>query len=144
MPHISTRALCIIEHEGKLLASINTDPTSGQQFYRLIGGGVDFGENGETAVRREIMEELGSELENLRLVTMLENIFVYDGKPGHEVVFLYVGDLVRKELYSQTRIRIVESTYELEAVWVPLEELAPNNIPLFPPFDYVGYLEGQV
>lgn len=91
MPNITTRALCIIEHKGKLLASINTDPTSGQQFYRLIGGGVEFGETGEAAVRREIMEELGSELENLQLVTMLENIFVYDGKPGHEIVFLSVA-----------------------------------------------------
>lgn len=138
MSRITTRALCIIEHERKLLASINTDPTSGEQFYRLIGGGVEFGETGEAAVRREIMEELGSKLENLQLVTILENIFVYDGKPGHEIVFLFSGDLVRKELYSQPRIRIVETNYELEALWVPIEELVPDGIPLYPPFDYQG------
>ena len=63
---------------------------------------------------------------------------MYDGKPGHEIVFLYNGDLVRKELYAQSHIRIVETTYELEAVWVPIDELASGNIPLYPPFDYQG------
>lgn len=128
--------MCIILHDGKLLVSTNIDPVTGEHFYRLLGGGVEFGETGEVAVRREIMEEVGSDIESLRLVTVLENIFIYDGKPGHEIVFLYMGALTRKELYSQTNIRIVESTYELEAIWVPVEELTPQNIPLYPVFDY--------
>ncbi len=140
MPHIRTKAMCIIEHHGKLLVSTNEDPITGQHFYRLLGGGVEFGETGEIAVRREIMEELGSELVNLKLATILENIFVYDGKQGHEIVFLYIGDLSRKELYSQTSIRVIESTYELEAIWVPIEELKPNNIQLYPAFDYQSFL----
>ena len=58
-------------------------------FHRLLGGHVEFGEGSATAVRREICEELGIELAEVALLGVLENVFEYAGRPGHEVVFVY-------------------------------------------------------
>lgn len=71
-----------------------TDTTKDQQFFhRLVGGTVEVGERSIDAVVREIDEELGTMLRRPRLLGVLENVFVYEGEPGHEVVFLYAGEL---------------------------------------------------
>jgi 8-oxo-dGTP pyrophosphatase MutT (NUDIX family) len=62
-------------------------------FHRLIGGGVELGERSVDAVVREIGEELGTTLLQPRLLGVLESIFVFEGEPRHEVVFVYTGEL---------------------------------------------------
>jgi ADP-ribose pyrophosphatase YjhB (NUDIX family) len=63
------------------------------EFHRLVGGSVELGEWAVDAVVREIGEELGTTLREPRLLGVLENLFVYEGQPGHEIVFLYAGEL---------------------------------------------------
>ena len=62
-------------------------------FHRLLGGHVEFGERSADAVVREIAEELGTALVRPVLLGVLENVFTFDGRPGHEVVFVYAGSL---------------------------------------------------
>ncbi len=62
-------------------------------YHRLIGGSVEFGESHQDAIRREVEEELGAAIEDLVLLTVVENIYTVDGEPGHEIVFLYSGRL---------------------------------------------------
>ncbi len=66
----------------------------------------------------------------------IENLFVWEGKKGDEVDFLYVGDLARTELYSQNPIHVVEETYEFDAEWVPVDDISTGNTPLYPATDY--------
>lgn len=61
------------------------------EFHRLLGGHVDFGEATVAAVEREILEETGVRLTEAVLLGVLENRFVYQDQPGHEVVFVYAG-----------------------------------------------------
>ena len=71
-----------------------TDTTKDpRHFHRLVGGGVELGERAVDAVVREIYEELGTTLREPRLLGVLENIFVHEGEAGHEVVFVYAGEL---------------------------------------------------
>jgi len=87
-------------------------------------------------VRREIREELQSEIENLERIEIIENIFTYAGEKGHEIVFLFKGQLARKELYKQETIHIDEDEYEFDARWIPINALLNGDVPLYPAFDY--------
>jgi ADP-ribose pyrophosphatase YjhB (NUDIX family) len=133
---IRLKAMCLFTHEGKTLASKGHDDKKDEIFYRVIGGSVDFGEKTEEAVRREVKEELGCEVENLELVKVVENIFEYNGIPGHEVVFLYKGNLSNKTLYKQDKIHIIEPYAEFDAEWVPVEDIVSGKAILYPTLDY--------
>ena len=50
--------------------------------WRPLGGGVEFGERAAEAVGREFVEEIGQALVDVRLLCVLENLFVYDGSRG--------------------------------------------------------------
>lgn len=125
-------AVCIIKHEGKLLAGIGRDSVKKETFYRLMGGGIEFGEKGEEALRREFQEELGTDLENIKFVTVLENIFIYEGKKGHEIVMVFKGDLVNKDLYNKQDIPILDSKEGGVASWQKIEDYKNGKLILYP------------
>ena len=74
---IKVKVMCLIEHNGKLLLCNGYDSVKKEKFLRVVGGSIDFGEKAEDAVRREVKEELGSNLENLKFITVIESIFVH-------------------------------------------------------------------
>lgn len=82
-------AICIFHHQGKILVNEFYDDAKQQRLFRPIGGGIEFGERSSDAVIREVQEELGLSISNLRLIGTLESIFTYAGKPGHEIVQVY-------------------------------------------------------
>lgn len=129
---IRIKAMCLFLHKGRTLASKGFDEKRNETFYRVIGGTVDFREKSEDGVRREIREELGCEIENLELHKVIENIFEYNGNWGHEIVFLYKGDLSNKELYEQEKIHIVEPYAEFDAEWIPIEDIRSGKSILYP------------
>jgi len=133
---IKAKAMCLFHKDGKILISKHFDSVKNESFYRLLGGGVNFFETSEAGVRREIQEELLSDIENLKLIDVIENLFTFEGNKGHEISFLYQGDLVKKELYLQNPIHIIEDTYEFDAEWVAINDILAGGIPLYPAFDY--------
>lgn len=133
---IRVKAMCLFVHNGKALVSRGFDTVKNESYYRVLGGSLNFFEPNEEGVRREIQEELHSEIENLKLVDVVENIFINEGMRGHEIVFLYSGDLARKELYDQNIIHVIEETYEFDAEWVDIKDIVEGSIPLYPSFDY--------
>ncbi len=59
----------------------------------MIGGGIEFGETAEAALRREFAEELGVTLGSVELLEVVENIFEFEGgRPGHEIVHVFGVD----------------------------------------------------
>jgi len=130
------KAMCIFHKDGKILVSKGFDKVKNEHFYRFLGGGVDFFETGKSAVRREIKEELHSEIENLEIIDVIENLFTFEGIKRHEIVFFYVGDLVNKELYKQNKIHVVEDTHEFDAEWISIDGILQGSLPLYPALDY--------
>ena len=132
---IDQKVMLVVIHDGKLLVGKGYDKTKNQHFYRLLGGSVNFQEKAEDAIRREIREELNSEIENLNPLDVIQNIFEYDGKKGHQICFVYTGNLTNKSVFEKETIHVVEPTYETEAVWVPINEILENKIPVYPQID---------
>jgi 8-oxo-dGTP pyrophosphatase MutT (NUDIX family) len=125
-------AICIFRHEDKILVFEGYDPQKNQTFYRPLGGGIEFGERSDETVAREIREELGSDVTDLRYLGTLENIFVFNGTPGHEIVQVYDGRLVDSEMYGHVEISGVEdSGTQFKVLWKHIYEFNPQ-VPLYP------------
>lgn len=128
--------MCLFVHDNGVLVGLGRDQIKNLDFYRVLGGSINFGETAENSVRREIREELKSEIANLRLLTVIENIFTWEGRRGHEIVFLYQGDFIDTNLYHQSIIHIQDGAYKFDAKWIPFTELLDGCIPLYPEHDY--------
>lgn len=94
----------------------------GSQYYTLIGGGVDLGEDLETALRRELREETGFELNSARLV------FVEDAGELYGEQYIYLcecsGDKPTLAADSEEAAitAIGQNTYE--PIWLPLTKIS--------------------
>lgn len=134
MSHIRPLAICVFSHNGKILVSEERDPAKGETFYRPLGGGIEFGENSTEAIHRELMEEIGAEVKDLVNIGTLENIFTFNGEPGHEIVQVYDGVLVESGLYEQDVISGHEADVNLpmKVIWKSLDEFGPGKSILYP------------
>ena len=83
-PFIRVIAICLFARDEQILVFQGFDREKGANFYRPLGGGVEPGETTEQAIVREMREETGAAITDLRLVDVLENIFTVDGRAGHE------------------------------------------------------------
>src|SRR5512140_1651840 len=99
MPNrIRPLAICLFRNAGRILVFEGFDPVKQQTFYRPLGGGIEFGERAEAAVRREILEEIRAGTASLEYLFTLENIFTFNGEPGHEIVLVFDGRLADEKL----------------------------------------------
>jgi ADP-ribose pyrophosphatase YjhB (NUDIX family) len=128
---IRVLALAIIWRGDELLLMKGHDPTKRQTFYRPLGGGVEFGERARDAVIREFAEELGAELVNIRALGTLENIFTFDGVPGHEIILLLEAEFADNTLYARDDLVIIEPNARLPTAWKRLADLTAET-PLYP------------
>lgn len=124
--------LCIIKNSDRILVGDGYDSKKGEVFYRLLGGGIEFGETGEEALNREFKEELDTELTNVKYLTTLENIFTYNGKRGHEIVLVFTADLVKKDLYQKDSIDILDSKEGHKGSWQKTEDFKNHKLILYP------------
>ncbi|NBF05923.1 NUDIX domain-containing protein [Pseudomonas sp. Fl5BN2] len=106
---IRALALCVFHHNGKILVNQFHDPDQQQMLFRPLGGGIDFGEHSAQAIVREVQEELGLSINHLSLIGTLESLFVYDGKPGHEIVQVYDARFEDPSVYQRTHLDAQES-----------------------------------
>ncbi|NWG06550.1 MAG: NUDIX domain-containing protein [Chloroflexi bacterium] len=133
MNHIRPIAICVFRNNDRILVFEGHDSIKNETYYRPLGGGIEFGESGEEAVRREIMEELHSEIEELKHLGFLENIFVHNGKTGHEIVMVYDGVLKTRELYAQAEMEVEEANGErIRVLWKNLDEFGEGKSILYP------------
>ena len=125
-------AICLFRHGGRVLVAEGYDPVKRETFYRPLGGAIEFGERATDALARELREELDAEITALRRLGVLENLFTFNGKPGHEIVLVFDGEFVDRALYEQPVLHGREhdgSTFR--AGWKSLEAFRPGE-PLYP------------
>ena len=127
-------ALGVVLRPGALLVAAERDGVTGQRYFRPPGGGVEFGERAEDAVRRELREELGLELAALRLLGVIENLFTFEGLPGHEIVFVFAAEPADPAFLQAEAPPMVEHDGQvLAASWLPLDRLDAPEAPVYPP-----------
>ncbi len=126
-------AICLFRRGDRILVAEGYDHVKGEVFYRPLGGAIEFGEWAEQSLMRELREELNTEITSLRYLATFENIFSYEGKPGHEIVLVFDGAFADRTLYEQRDLAGREddgSAYR--AVWKSLGEFGPGRAILYP------------
>ena len=120
------RAACIIYSKdgSKMLAHVEEN----SDHIALPGGGVKIGEQSLETVRREIMEELGLEVKNLKIKGTLENFFNYKDKKVHGLEIIYEGEFVSNQPYQEEILDgIEERDKKLQFKWVDINNLDSLN-----------------
>jgi 8-oxo-dGTP pyrophosphatase MutT (NUDIX family) len=125
-------AICVLRNGDRILAAEGYDAIKQQAFYRPLGGTVEFGERSEETVHRELLEEISAEVANIRYLGTLENIFIYEGQKGHEIVLVYDGEFKDRSLYKKSVILGTELGSPFRAMWVDLNQVGPGLPPLYP------------
>ena len=125
-------AVCIIRDKDRLLVTVSRDSVKKENYCRLLGGGIEFGETGEQALRREFQEELGTDLENVKYITSMENIFTNEGELGHEIDLLFEADLVNHDLYEKDNIQILDNNEGGAATWQRISDFKDKKLILYP------------
>lgn len=131
MDKIRPNALAIIKKNDLLLAAKGTDQTTGKIFYRLMGGGIEFGETSAETIKREFKEELNAAIINEKFLCVIENVFDFNSKKYHEITFLYEADLSENSLYEQQMIKVIDKK-ESCAEWISIDEIRKGNIIIYP------------
>ena len=130
-PRVRPLAVAAVRRpDGAVLVQRGTEPTTGQVFHRLVGGGIDFGETAEQALVREWREELDVELRDVELLGWIENGFTFAGRPGHEIGAVHVGRVDDRRLLRRDSPRIADT--DSTAHWVPAQDLLDGPAPLYP------------
>lgn len=127
--NIRVVALAIIRRpdSGELLVFEGADPSRDLIYHRPFGGGVEFGELGAEAVRRELREEIGVAVRVGGLLATFESVFAFDGVPKHEIVLAYECAFADLALYERDRFEDLEGNGE-DGIWRQVDAQAP----LFP------------
>jgi 8-oxo-dGTP pyrophosphatase MutT (NUDIX family) len=129
---IRVLALGLIKDGDRTFLSEGYDPIKQQTFYRALGGGIDFGESSYDALKREFIEELQAELTNIKYLGCIENLFMFNGQPGHEIIQLYQCDFVDSKFYQLEQIEFAEGEYKKTALWLDIKQCKSGELRIVP------------
>jgi len=101
-------------------------------FYCLPGGHVELGEDTESAILREMKEELGYSVRITKLIAIVENFFNgKNNKAFHELGFYYMVEPINKNDLRLDNYTIIENdkgeNIKLEFKWISYTDLKETN-----------------
>lgn len=131
--------LGLICHNDKLFVYKGYDEHKKQEFYRALGGGVDFGETSIEALLREFREEIQAELSNFRYLGCIESIFINNNQPGHEIIQVYSCDFANPKYYDLDKINFIDGNKEKTGLWIETGKFKSGELILHPKafLDYI-------
>lgn len=125
-------SISIIRRNNEILAYKRKDDISNNEFYRLIGGCVEFNETSTSALKREFLEETSLELSNINHLSTFESIFTFNGQEMHEIIFLFECNFINKEIYQQDIVIGLEGDRRFEGLWINKNDFISNKKKLVP------------
>lgn len=123
-------ALGLAIKNNKLLVSEGFDKVKNETFYRCLGGGIEFLEKSEKALKREFLEEINVDIAVKNFLGISENIFTYQGKKAHELILFYSIEIPDKNY--QEEYKVIDDHGETIAKWIDIDEFKNKSKILYP------------
>lgn len=120
-PSSAVACLIVNEHNELLVCKRAKEPAKGT--FDLPGGFVDENESAETALCREIEEELNAEVKSLSYLFSLPNEYKYSGFTLPTLDMIY-----RVELKNNENLTAADDVESIN--WIPLEKIDPAGFGL--------------
>lgn len=129
--HFNYRVAGVAIHNGHILL----DRNSRNSYWVLPGGHPEMMEPMTEALRREIREEINSDVKVTRLLWIIENFF-HRNRDVHELSFYFLMELdPSSPLLSGTGpFYGKEPPHSLTFQWHPIDEISLNALPLYPSY----------
>jgi ADP-ribose pyrophosphatase YjhB (NUDIX family) len=127
-------AFVLLRADDRFLVSEMTDRDDGRVYYRPPGGGIEFGERAAAAAMRELREEFHLDIDEPRLLGIVENIFDQHNGLHHEICFVFVAETngaVLDRLDGMDVLDLVDGERETARVF-RVEALLQDARPLYP------------
>jgi 8-oxo-dGTP pyrophosphatase MutT (NUDIX family) len=126
-------ALAIIRRPGtqEFLVFQGHDPSRNLKYHRPFGGGMEFGETAEAAVRRELLEEIGADVIPQRLLPAAQSFFAIKDRHIHEIALPVECRFADRSLYERDRFQDLEGNGE-DGLWRTIDAaiaLFPEELP---------------
>uniref|UniRef100_A0A832M2X3 NUDIX domain-containing protein n=1 Tax=Oscillatoriales cyanobacterium SpSt-402 TaxID=2282168 RepID=A0A832M2X3_9CYAN len=126
-------ALGLIVDGDRVFVYSDYEPIKQRQFYRALGGGVEFGESSLEALQREFWEEIQAELTNIEYLGCIENRFMHLNQPKHEIIQLYRCDFADPQFYQLQEVTFFDgSNKPIAAQWVECDRFKSGELWLVP------------
>ncbi len=118
---------CGIIKQGNKFLIMRVNKTS---YYHIPGGHIEIGEDSEQAVIREIKEEIGCDVEKIKLFAIQENFWIRNNKKCHGIEFYYIIEPKQKlKMEDCEKIEIDKGEEKLlEFKWTTSEELKDMDL----------------
>ncbi len=132
-PSIRPKVVALVRRGDEILVFKWHDRARDETYFCPLGGGIEFGERGVETLRRELLEEIGIEVASATYLGLLENIFLLEGRPQHELVLVYETVLAEDERLRGSKVEgACEGEVPLEVFWMPLSFFEEKRAPLYP------------
>jgi ADP-ribose pyrophosphatase YjhB (NUDIX family) len=125
-------AIGVVRRGDELLLMVVRSDDGAIKGYRPLGGSIEFGERAADALRREFTEELGLAIAEPVLLTVLENLYLHHGAPGHEIVFVFEASLVDEAAYQREGFSYEDGGLRNDVAWIALAQFRAGEAELFP------------
>jgi 8-oxo-dGTP pyrophosphatase MutT (NUDIX family) len=105
-----------------------------EDFWSLPGGRCELNEATNDALRREMQEELGIDVQVERLLWVVENFFEYDGRNCHEIGFYYLMSIADQSPLHDRGDEFLGDEFGLPLIfkWHDMQEL--DSLAVYPVF----------
>lgn len=130
-PYIRVTTRGLARRKDQILVTEGFDAIADTHFWGLPGGGVEFWETSEEALKREFREELNADILSTKYICKIENIFKFEGKKQHQLILLYEIKLP-KEYYEKEEIELNENGAICKALWLDKHEFLNGDKILYP------------
>jgi 8-oxo-dGTP pyrophosphatase MutT (NUDIX family) len=124
--------LGLVRREQQILVCETYDAVRQKMLYRAPGGGIEFGETSRDALHREFQEEFQAEIGEVQYLGCIENFFVFETRPGHELVQLYQCSFLDSRFYQLEAVGGIEGIQPFTARWISIDRFKSGELHLVP------------